>query len=154
MKRQSFILSLLCLSGVSALLAADAGAVSPTAVDTRMSITVTEAERNQILYEMRAFLHGLHNVHVAMGRKDMKAVALEAGELGKTLDRIPAQLLDRMPQPFTEMRVAMYETFKYIARDVEGKADPALTHQRFAEALSYCSGCHDTYRFQIGKVPR
>lgn len=153
MKRQAYILSLFCLSG-SALPTADAVAVSPTAVDARMSITVTEAERNQILYEMRAFLHGLHNVHLAMGRKDMKSVALEAGEMGKTLDRIPAKLLDRMPQPFTEMRLAMYETFKYIARDAEAKADPGLTHQQFAEALSYCSGCHDTYRFQVGRVPR
>lgn len=152
MKRPALILSLLCLSGASAPSSADA--VPPTAIDGRMSITVTEAERNQILYEMRAFLHGLHNVHLAMGRKDMRAVALEAEELGKTLDRIPAKLLDRMPQPFTEMRMAMYETFRYIARDAQAKADPALAHQQFAEALSYCSGCHDTYRFQIGKVPR
>jgi hypothetical protein len=40
--------------------------------DIRLIIPVSAAERNQVLSEMREFLHGLHNIQIALARKDMK----------------------------------------------------------------------------------
>ena len=66
------MIALLAGSLVSGSVAADF-----TALDHRIAIEVTQKERNQILYEMREFLHGWHNIHHALARNDMKAVALE-----------------------------------------------------------------------------
>ncbi len=123
-----------------------------TAVDTRLTIVVTDGERNQILYEMRALLHGLFNLHSALARNDMNAVAVAAKPLGPVLSRIPKGMRDRLPQPFMEMSIGQNEIFDTIARDALSVGDMKHTQGQMAEAMTYCSGCHDTYRFQVGQL--
>lgn len=118
-------------------------------VDNRIPINVTSLERDHLLAEMRTFLQGLHNIFNALARKDMKAVAVEARPLGKVLHNMPLGMSERVPVAYVEMAWGMREVFDVIARDGEAKADPFLTLSQLAEAMSYCSGCHDTYRLQI-----
>lgn len=142
---------LLVFAGLPAL-ATDKGVTPLTAVDNRIEIVVSARERNQMLFEMRTFLHGLHNIHHALARQDLKAVAVEARPLGQVLNRMPPGMRDRMPAAFLEMSIAQHEVFEVIARDAEAKADMSLTLRQLAEAMTYCAGCHDTYRFQVGPV--
>ncbi|NTV95689.1 MAG: cytochrome c [Thiobacillus sp.] len=120
-----------------------------TANDHRIAIEVTARERNQILYEMREFLHGLHNIHHAMARGDMKAVALETKPMGETLSRIPANVRDRLPEGFMQMSIAMQEAFVALEKKAGGNGDSQAVQTQMAEIMTYCSGCHDTYRFEI-----
>lgn len=131
---------------VSAQIANPAPPIDP---DTRIPISVTRQERNHLLAEMRTFLQGLHNIFHALARKDMKAVAVEARPLGKVLHHMPPELRERLPLAYVEMGWGLHEVFDVIARDAEAKADPFLTLGQLAEAMSYCSGCHDTYRLQV-----
>jgi hypothetical protein len=124
-------------------------ALSPTAVDNRIAIRVSPIERNQVLYEMREFLHSLFNMHNALARKDMKAVAVSAQPLSGLLDRLPDSMKDRLPSEFTQMGLGMNEQVKAMARDADTRADMSLTQTQMAEVMSYCSGCHDTYRFEV-----
>lgn len=124
-------------------------AASLNATDNRIPISVTSQERSHLLAEMRTFLQGLHNIFHALARKDMKAVAVEARPLGKVLHQMPAELRERLPLAYVEMGWGLHEVFDVIARDAEAKADPFLTLDQLAEAMSYCSGCHDTYRLQV-----
>lgn len=120
-----------------------------TSTDHRVPIEVTARERNQILYEMREILHGLHNVHHALARGDMKALAVEAKPLGQTMYRIPAKVRDRLPEGFMEMGIGMREAFDQLAKIAETKGDAAGVDEQMAEIMTYCSGCHDTYRFEV-----
>lgn len=147
----------LALATLSLAPSAETRAAEPEAallhyIDKRIPIKVTSEERNQVLYEMRAFLQGMHNIHHALAKNDMKAVAVAAKPLGPMLSRIPKSMRERLPEEFQEMGIAMHEQFDLIARDAEKLRDPAHTLEQMAEALSYCAGCHDTYRFQVGRI--
>ena len=120
--------------------------------ENRIPITVTEAERLHVLTEMREFLHGMHSLQLAMARNDMKAVALVAGDMGALLDKVPPGLRERLPPEFLELAIGQHEVFQAIARDAKAKGDMFTTLGQVGEALTYCSGCHDTYRFQVGRI--
>ena len=143
MKRLVFCL---LLSASGAIGAADN---SYTANDHRIPIEVTARERNQILYEMREFLHGLHNIHHALAKGDMKAVAVEAKPMGQTMYRIPVGVRERLPEGFMQMGLAMHEAFDALAKVAETKGEMAPAQEQMAEIMTYCSGCHDTYRFEV-----
>jgi hypothetical protein len=133
-----------------------AAAAQPAAplngTDNRIPVTVSSQERAHVLAEMRTFLQGMYNIFNALARGDMKAVASEARPLGKVLHRMPPAMRERLPQAYVEMGLGLHEVFDVIARDAETKADPSHTLSQLAEAMTYCSGCHDTYRLQVGRV--
>lgn len=140
-------LYVLCLL---AFLGAPCGAEASeiTAQDNRIPISVSPEERNQVLYEMRDFLHNLFNIQTALARGDLPAVGKSAKAMGHVLHRFPPKLQDRLPVAFLEMSHGMHEIFEAMARDAQGKADVPHSMGQMAEALTYCAGCHDTYRFQ------
>ncbi len=117
--------------------------------DKRITIDVTQAEKNQVLFEMREFLHGMHNINHALARQDMKALAITARPMGALRDRMPASLKERMPEEFTQLSIAMNEAFQTLAREAESKGDMSRAHENLAEIMTYCSGCHDAYRFNV-----
>ena len=122
--------------------------------DKRIVINVTQAEKNQVLSEMREFLHGLHNINHALARQDFKGVAVLARPMGPLLERTPASLKERLPEEFTQLAIAMNEAFQNLARDAEGKGEAGKdtmrqAHENLAEVMTYCSGCHDAYRFNV-----
>ncbi len=152
MSRLLIALILLGLNGTASATDQDPENSSLIAVDNRIRIVVTARERNQVLHEMRTFLHGLHNIHHALARQDLKAVAIQAKPLGRVLNRMPEEMRNRLPEAFLEMSRGQYEVFEVMARDAETKGDMKLTLDQLAEAMTYCSGCHDTYQFQVGRV--
>lgn len=142
MSRRLVAIALFCFS-TTAL------ALSPTAQDNRIAIQVSPSERNQVLYEMREFLHGLFNVENALANKDMKEVAVSSKPLAGLLERLPAKMKEHLPDEFMQMGIGMNELIKVMVRDAEAKDDISLTQSQMAELMTYCSGCHDTYRFEI-----
>lgn len=144
-------LFLTCTATIAA--AAQPGMVTLDGMDNRIPVKVTSQEHAHVLAEMRTFLQGLHNIFNALARKDMKSVAVEARPLGKVLHKMPPAMHERLPMAYVEMGLGLHEVFDVIARDAEAKADLSLTLSQLAEAMTYCSGCHDTYRLQVGRVP-
>lgn len=135
------------LLGFSSISLAEGPAFSET--DRRIPVPLSVVERNQVQYEMREFLHGLYNIHIALSNADMKAVAVAARPMGPLLERIPPSMRERLPEEFTQIAIAQREAFDALARDAESKGDMRHTLGQVAEVLTYCSGCHDTYRFQV-----
>lgn len=142
MSRSLIAIALICLStGVFA---------SPTtSKDNRIPIQVTPEQRNQVLYEMREFLHSLFNMHNALANKDMNAVAVSTTPLAGLLERLPGDVKAKIPEEFSQMAIGMNELMKTMARDARKKRDMSVTQSQMAELMSYCSGCHDTYRFEV-----
>lgn len=142
MTRRAIAIALICFStGVLAQ--------SPMTKDNRTAIQVSPSERNHVLYEMRDYLHGWFNLLNALASKDMKAVATSTRPMAGMLEHLPGNLRERLPEEFTQMAIGMNEVLKVISRDAETKADMSLTQSQLAEVMTYCSGCHDTYRFEV-----
>jgi len=152
MRSTRFVLALAALFGASYLAttaSANGGGDGwlPIADDKRQTIRVAPLDRHHLLYEMRSMLHGLFNIQNALARHDMEAVALEAGEIGGLIDKIPRTLKGRMPEPFVMLGNGLKQSFTHIQSAAKTKDERAI-QAGLAEALSYCAGCHDTYRFQ------
>lgn len=117
--------------------------------DKRLPITLTPVERNQTLYEMREFLHGFHNIHLGLANADMRLVALTARTMAPFLERLPESMRERTPEEFTQIAIALREALEALARSAETRGDMKEIHGHVAEVLTYCSGCHDTFRLQV-----
>jgi len=122
---------------------------SRMAQDNRMVIAVGKAERNLVLAEMREFLHGLHNIQHALARKDMKGLSILAKDMAPRLERLPAPLRERFPEEFTQLAIAQKEAFQSLAHIGDNKGEVGAALEQTAEIITYCSGCHDTYRFEV-----
>ncbi|MDP2832811.1 MAG: hypothetical protein Q8Q28_05860 [Pseudomonadota bacterium] len=142
MSRRVIAIALICFS-------ATALALPPTAKDNRIAIQVSASERNQVLYEMREYLHSLFNIHNALANKDMKAVGVSTRPMTGLLENLPAGISAKAPEAFTQLAIGMNEILTVMARDAETKGDMSLTQSQMAELMTYCSGCHDTFRFDL-----
>jgi len=120
-----------------------------TARDVRIPIPVTAKERNQTLYAMRETLHGLFNLHSALARGDYDGAALAARSNSTLLEKISPSLRERLPEEFTQLAIGLNESFRAVAKEAETRRDVAATQNLLAESMTYCSGCHDTYRFDV-----
>jgi cytochrome c556 len=120
-----------------------------TSREIRQAIPVTAQERNQTLYEMRDLLHGLFNLHLALSKKDFHAAAVASRPIGHLLENMPDSMKERLPEEYIQLAIAMQESFDVLARDAEEKKDLAQVESDLAEAMTYCSGCHDAYRFEV-----
>lgn len=140
-------LALLCTAAFQA-----GAADSYTARDNRQPIYVTAKERNQVLFEMREHLHGLFNLHLALSKNDFQAAAVAARPIGHLLERTPKSLRERFPEEFTQISIAMQESFDILAREAETNKNMSTVQAQLAESMTYCSGCHDTYRFEVRSV--
>lgn len=140
------LLGLLCVSTARTV-----GADDFTSRDIRNTIAVTVKERNQVLFEMRELLHGLYNLNLALSKSDFQAVALAAKAMSPLLQKVPDSMKGRLPDAFMQLAIAQRESFEVLARDADAKKNMALSVSQVAESVTYCSGCHDTYRFEVNK---
>ncbi len=147
MKTHSIVLALM-LAGTAPLTVAD----EYTAREVRQPIIVTTKERNQFLFEMRELLHGLFNLHLALSKNDFQAAATAARPIGTLLDKTPASLRERLPEEYVQIGIAMRESFDQLARVAVEKKDMSAVQAQLAESMTYCSGCHDAYRFEVRTV--
>jgi hypothetical protein len=65
------------------------------------------------------------------------------------LERMPPSLKERFPEEFSQMAIAQSEAFQSLARIGESNGEVSAALEQTAEILTYCSGCHDTYRFEV-----
>jgi len=149
MRRYLFLLALLSISFVAPV----HGAADPVQ-DHRIIIPVSKPERNLLLREMREFLHGLHAIQYALASKDSKTLDLVARDMAPRLERLPANLRERFPDDFTQLAIALQEAFLALARMSGPGLQVNAALEQTGEILTYCSGCHDTYRFEVRAPPK
>lgn len=125
------------------------GAESYTTRDMRMPIPVTAKERNQFLYDMRELLHNQFNLHLALSKNDFQAAAVAARPIGQILDHVPPSMRERLPEEFLQIGIAQRESIEALARVAETTKDMSAVQAQLAETMTYCSGCHDSYRFEV-----
>ncbi len=149
MRRYLLVLALLTISFV-----APAQAAGDLVQDHRIVIPVSKAERNLLLMEMREYLHGLHAIQYALASKDTKTLDLVAKDMAPRLERLPASLRERFPDDFTQLAIAQKEAFQALARMSGGELNVGAALEQTGEIITYCSGCHDTYRIEVRALPK
>lgn len=149
MRRYLFLLALLPISFVAPV----HGAVGMVQ-DHRIVIPVSKAERSLLLTEMREYLHGLHAIQYALANKDTKTLDLVAKDMAPRLERLPASLRERFPEDFTQLAIALQEAFLALARMSGPDLQVNAALEQTGEIITYCSGCHDTYRFEVRALPK
>jgi cytochrome c556 len=115
------------------------------AVDTRQRVGLPEAQRNQILAEMRGMLESVRGILFGLAHNDMAAVqrAAQASSAEATAN---AQLDQRLPKQFLQFRLLTHEGFKSLAAEARAGASQADLLTKVAGITSYCLGCHNAFR--------
>lgn len=149
MLRRSMLILVLAASG-SAM--AEGPSTNPyLQYDHRVPITVTIHDRNHVLFDMREMLHGIFNIQMALARNDLAAIPEQALPMGRLMQHMPMDLLMRMPEEYKFLGAGMQAAFTNAAEAAKA-GDHKKVEEFMAESMTYCSGCHDTFRFVVGRV--
>ena len=114
--------------------------------DARQPLGLTDAERIELLAEMRQMLASIHGIVTGIGREDREAIAAAARLSGNRMARAtPASLRAKLPQAFKELGGPTHQLFEEIAirAETDDMADLALLTGR---TLEQCLACHARFR--------
>ncbi len=118
--------------------------------DTRVSIIVSQSNKDFVMHEMRIFVEALHQIHVGIEQNDPALIAKVARASGGSVaGHAPAGLLASVPAEFKTIGFDTHGKFDQIAESAEKNFDPKVTRGQVTELLSNCVACHKMYRMDI-----
>ena len=127
------------------------GAHTHDASDGRAEITLSAADRDLVLAEMRGFLVSVQGITDALTRDDMQAVASHARAVGlAAMGQVPASLMQALPLEFKQLGRSVHAGFDQLALDAEQMGDSAQGLKQLGDILGTCVACHATYRISAG----
>ena len=114
--------------------------------DTRRQISLTPAERDAVLAEMRTMLGSVSGVLHGLTANDHQAIEKAARASGMAMAVDPT-LEQKLPQQFLEIGMATHKKFDQLA-DLAGTRAPAdQVIRSLADVTTSCVACHAMYRF-------
>ena len=118
--------------------------------DTRVSIIVSQSNKDFVMHEMRTFVEALHQIHVGIEQTDPALIAKVARASGGSVaGHAPAGLLASVPAEFKTIGFDTHGKFDQIAESAEKNFDPKVTRGQVTELLSNCVACHKMYRMDV-----
>ena len=118
--------------------------------DTRVSIIVSQSNKDFVMHEMRIFVEALHQIHVGIEQNDPALIAKVARASGGSVaGHAPAGLLASVPAEFKTIGFDTHGKFDQIAESAEKNFDPKHTAAQVTELLGNCVACHKMYRMDI-----
>ena len=118
--------------------------------DTRVSIIVSQSNKDFVMHEMRIFVEALHQIHVGIEQNDPALIAKVARASGGSVaGHAPAGLLASIPAEFKTIGFDTHGKFDQIAESAEKNFDPKVTRGQVTELLSNCVACHKMYRMDV-----
>lgn len=118
-----------------------------SATDERRAVTLTAAERNFVLGEMRNFLASVEGITTAIAEDKPAEVAKAARSSGMgNRHNVPRELMMKMPPEWRALGMDTHSRFDALAVEADsmGEAKPLLG--QLAGILANCNGCHAGYR--------
>ena len=153
MIKKILFISLLVISiGVNAVLIRKmfVGSTQVIPNDTRVSIIVSQSNKDFVMHEMRTFVEALHQIHVGIEQNDPALIAKVARASGGSVaGHAPAGLLASIPAEFKAIGFDTHGKFDQIAESAEKNFDPKVTRGQVTELLSNCVACHKMYRMDV-----
>ena len=135
-------IAIVILGGTRQLASAQRG---DPAVDTRQRVVLPEAQRHQILAEMRGMLESVRGILFGLANNDIAAVqkAAQASSVDTTAN---VQLDQLLPKQFLQFRLLTHEGFRSLAAEARDGTRQADLLTKVASISSYCVGCHNAFR--------
>jgi hypothetical protein len=141
-KTISVFASVLIAAGVSH----GAGAAGNDAVDGRVRLGLTPAERAELLAEMRQMLASVQGIVAGIGDGNRERIAAAARLSGNRMARAtPESVRRKLPAAFKEIGGPTHLLFEEIAIRAETDDMNALT-KLTGEVLQQCLACHAAFR--------
>jgi hypothetical protein len=126
-----------------------AGSTAPS-TDGRTAIIMSDAERDLVLSEMRAFLVSVQQVTRGVAENDMGRVSEYARKVGRAAQAdVPASLMAKLPLGFKTMGLDTHQAFDQLALDAESLGDSGQVLSSLNELMNNCVACHATYRIEV-----
>lgn len=121
-------------------------AVDPS--DTRQPITLTPQEYSWLLNEMRGHLNAIGAAQQALSTGDTEAARKAMLERGGARLKDPGRLFfsQKTTEAWRAMAGAMHRSFDEVAEGIANRESTAQIMGRTAKLMSYCAGCHASYR--------
>mgnify|MGYP000114954526 FL=1 len=118
-------------------------------VDNRVAITLSVAEKDVVLGEMRLLLEGLQGIISGLSNSDFKKVEVSARGNGMVMaqDVNPALML-KLPVEFKSVGMGVHKAFDDLAENIDGK-DVKIILREIDSIMDSCIGCHLTYKLEI-----
>jgi hypothetical protein len=115
--------------------------------DKRLSIQLTESERNMLLTEMRQFLVVIQQISSAINKEDMESITKSALTVGMGAQRnVPSTLMAKIPLQFKKLGRDTHLKFDGLAHDAKDLGDPQHSLEQLSELMQNCVACHAIYR--------
>lgn len=115
--------------------------------DGRAAITLTPADRDLVLTEMRGFLSAVQGITGALTQDDMRIIAVQARGVGTAaVGQIPPSLMQALPLEFKTLGRSVHADFDQLALDAEQLGDREHTLRQLGDVLGKCVACHAAYR--------
>ncbi|MGZ9020132.1 MAG: hypothetical protein ACXW3S_09250 [Rhodoplanes sp.] len=122
--------------------------MSMPATDDRQAVAVSESTRVFVLAEMRGMLASIQGVTEAIARRDWQAAIDAAGKTGlKAFEGMPKPIMMELPEDFRMMGRETHMAFDEVAKAASATPDASAVSAKLSDALQFCVGCHQTYRF-------
>jgi hypothetical protein len=127
------------------------GNVTPSD-DGRTTITLSVAERDMVLGEMRGFLESIQAITAGVVEKDMAAVAASAHKVGMiNAEGVPVALMSKLPIAFKQLGMATHKAFDMLGVEAEDMGDEKEILSQLSELMLNCTACHAAFRFDVEK---
>ena len=118
--------------------------------DTRVSIVVSQSNRDFVMHEMRTFVEALQQINLGIEQNNPALIAKVARASGGSVaDHAPAGLLASVPIEFKTLGFDTHGKFDQIAESAEKNFDPKQTHSQVTELLGNCVACHNMFRMDV-----
>lgn len=138
------------MHGGAAMHNAPGKASESAAKDERQVVVISEAERNFVLTEMRAFLESVQGVVDGVAEGNMKDVAAAAKKSGTgVMQHAPRALMKKLPQGFRMLGMDSHKKFDAIAIEANQLGDKGQVLKQLGALLGNCTACHASYRFTV-----
>lgn len=120
--------------------------------DPRVSVIVTQANRDFVMGEMRTFVEALHQINLGIEQNDPSLIVEAARASGGSVaDHAPAGLIASIPIGFKTIGFDTHGKFDEIANSAEKNFDPKVTQKQVTALLGNCVACHRSYRMDVKK---
>lgn len=117
-------------------------------VDNRVEITLSIAEKDAVLEEMRLLLAGLQGIISGLSNSDFKKVEVSARKNGMVMaqDVNPALIL-KLPVEFKSVGMGVHKAFDDLADNIDGKGSKDILRE-LDLIMGSCVACHATYKLE------
>ena len=112
--------------------------------DPRVSVIVTQANRDFVMSEMRTFVEALHQINLGIEQNDPSLIVEAARASG-------GSVADHAPAGLKTIGFDTHGKFDEIANSAEKNFDPKVTQQQVTALLGNCVACHRSYRMDVKK---